>query len=88
MKGKFKGGKAINEEIIKTVGGIVGHVVLKDRSQCIGMQFKYGPEKLYSPVYLFLPWEARYAGWHLFRRGVSDGIYATIQTVLRGYHIG
>lgn len=62
-------------------GGIVGRIrdVEDNNQKVIAAQFKYYAEtddsdKTESPIYILDPWTARYVGWHLFRRGVVDGI--------------
>ena len=72
----------IEEEIIETVGGIVGRFLdfyehPLEIKQHIGVQFKYiddNGEKVKTPCYALTPKHARYLGWHLLRRGIVDSL--------------
>lgn len=79
---KIKVDEFTQDPTITICGGIVGRIVLvfkeKEDKPQIGIQFKYlengKDEKSTTPIYILSPWDARYAGWHLLRRGLADGL--------------
>ena len=82
-KSSIQSPELTNGDIVRTCGGRIGHVIDNERFPfgSIAIQLKYWPNddhtrttKITSPVYTFDSDTARYAGWQLLRRGITDGM--------------